>query len=210
MFHSSHPLTRRRLVAAASIAVIAAPMPARARSRQSPADAFAPLLAGVYRGQVDPALCLVSEKYDGVRALWDGRVLRHRSGRAVAAPASFLAALPAEALDGELWLGRRRFDELSAIVRRAEPRAGEWAQVRYMVFEMPGATGDFAERIDRLGALLRQVGADRVELAPQRRLGDGAELTRALNDVVGAGGEGLMLHLASAPYQTGRSDALLS
>src|SRR6478609_11851259 len=147
-------------------------MPARARSRQSPADAFAPLLAGVYRGQVDPALCLVSEKYDGVRALWGGRVLRHRSGRAVAAPASFPAALPAQPLDGELWLGRRRFDELSAIVRRAEPHVPQWARVRYMVFEMPEATGSFAERIDRLAALLRRGDTGPVELAPQRRVAD--------------------------------------
>jgi len=42
-----------------------------------------PQLAGVYAGQVDPARCFVSEKYDGVRTLWDGRALRHRSGRAL-------------------------------------------------------------------------------------------------------------------------------
>ena len=150
----------------------------------------------------------MSEKYDGVRALGDGRVLRHRSGRAVAAPASFLGALSAQALDGELWAGRGRFDELSAIVCRAERRVGEWAQVRYMVFEMPGA-GSFAERVDRRAALLRRLGAARVELASQRRVADRAELARALDDVVGAGGAGLTLHLASAPYLTGRSAALL-
>jgi hypothetical protein len=75
-----------------------------------------PQLAGIYAGQVDPARCFVSEKYDGVRALWDGRVLRHRSGRAVSAPPSFIASLPAVPLDGELWLGRGRFDALSARV----------------------------------------------------------------------------------------------
>jgi hypothetical protein len=76
----------------------------------------APQLAEVYTGQVDPSRCFVSEKYDGVRALWDGRVLRHRSGRAVSAPPSFVASLPAAPLDGELWLGRGRFDALSARV----------------------------------------------------------------------------------------------
>jgi DNA ligase-1 len=199
--------SRRRLLAAASLACLTVPTAARART--APADALAPLLAGVYAGQVDPALCLVSEKYDGVRALWDGRVLRHRSGRVVAAPSSFLAMLPGAALDGELWLGRGRFDELSAIVRRTEPRPAEWARVRYMVFEMPGAAGSFAERVDRLAALVTRSGAARVELAPQRRVADRAALARALDDVVAAGGEGLMLHLASAPYLTGRSDALL-
>ena len=42
----------------------------------------------------------VSEKFDGVRAVWDGRVLRFRSGRLIAAPAWFMSALPRVALDG--------------------------------------------------------------------------------------------------------------
>ena len=70
-----------------------------------------------------------------------------------------------------------------------------------MVFEMPGAAGSFAERVDRLAALVARSGAARVELAPQRRVADRAALARALDDVVAAGGEGLMLHLASAPYR---------
>ena len=139
-------------------------------------SALAPQLAGVYAGQVDPALCFVSEKYDGVRALWDGDVLRHRSGRRVSAPASFLAALPAQPLDGELWLGRGRFDQLSAIVRRAEPRVSEWREVRYMVFDMPVGGASFEARLDRLAALVR--GRRAVELAPQRRVADRAELER--------------------------------
>jgi len=102
-----------------------------------PAIALAPQLAGVYAGQVDPARCFVSEKYDGVRALWDGRFLRHRSGRAVSAPPSFIASLPAAPLDGELWLGRGRFDALSARIRRAEPDERDWREVRYMVFDTP-------------------------------------------------------------------------
>ena len=48
--------------------------------------------------QIDPANYLVSEKYDGVRAIWDGKTLRFRSGRAVNAPAWFIAKLPAQAL----------------------------------------------------------------------------------------------------------------
>jgi DNA ligase-1 len=129
---------------------------------------LAPQLAMVYAGQVDPARCWISEKYDGVRALWDGRVLRHRSGRAVAAPASFLAALPAEPLDGELWLGRGRFEPLSALVRRSEPRERDWQAVRYMVFDTPLAGLPFATRLERLGVLASTWRAP-LELAPQWR-----------------------------------------
>jgi DNA ligase 1 len=173
-----------------------------------PAVALAPQLAGVYAGQVDPARCFVSEKYDGVRALWDGRVLRHRSGRAVSAPPSFIASLPAAPLDGELWLGRGRFDALSARVRRAEPDERDWAEVRYMVFDTPVSGLPFATRLQRLAALVPHLPA-RVEVAPQWRVADRAELERGLARTVAAGGEGLMLHVADAPYLPGRSEALL-
>jgi len=185
-------------------------------SMPSRAAAFAPLsegaltpqLAEVYAGQVDPARCFVSEKYDGVRALWDGRVLRHRSGRVVSAPLSFLAALPAAPLDGELWLGRGRFDALSARVRRAEPDERDWREVRYMVFDTPVSGVPFATRLERLAALVPHLPA-RVEVAPQWRVADRVELEQALARTVAAGGEGLMLHVADAPYVPGRSEALL-
>src|SRR5665213_2815541 len=142
MIDTAFASPRRRLLLAGAASLWPSFAGARARPLQGAQETIAaPLLAVVYTGQVDPALCLVSEKYDGVRAVWDGRVLRHRSGRPVSAPASFVKALPREAVDGELWLGRGRFDELSAIVRRTAPRESEWARVRYMVFEMPGAPG---------------------------------------------------------------------
>ncbi|MDQ6629840.1 MAG: DNA ligase [Pseudomonadota bacterium] len=173
------------------------------------APSAAPLLASVYTGQVDPALCLISEKFDGVRALWDGRVLRHRSGRPVAAPTSFVENLPGVGLDGELWLGRGRFDAVSTIVRRTEPRPAEWALLRYMVFEMPDAGGSFAER----AALIEQVAArspsSQLVAVTQSRGVDRAGLQRQLDATVAAGGEGLMLHVASAPVGHGRNDALM-
>ena len=41
------------------------------------------LLAQTYRGQVDVARYLASEKLDGVRALWDGKRLSFRSGKEI-------------------------------------------------------------------------------------------------------------------------------
>jgi len=134
---------------AAHVAAAAIVLPRRTAARRPP-DGNAeygvlhPELATVYAGQVDPALCFVSEKCDGVRALWDGSTLRHRSGRSLAAPAWFLAALPREPLDGELWLGRGRFEPLSALVRRRELRDADWQAVRYMMFDTPIAGPSFA------------------------------------------------------------------
>ena len=202
----------RRSAVAASVALALCPLAAASARRPAAgaaATSFAPALATIYTGQVEPAQCLVSEKYDGVRAVWDGRVLRHRSGRTVAVPAAFLAQLPPEPLDGELWAGRRRFDELSAIVRRASPSPSQWAAVRYMVFELPGAGGPFAERASRLVSLVASAASRRLVAAPQVRVADRAALQRRLEATVAAGGEGLMLHLAAAPYVGGRTDALM-
>ena len=75
-----------------------------------PAAATGPLLANVAHAGIDPAPYLISEKYDGVRGLWDGRTLRTRAGNVIAAPAWFIAKLPKQALDGELWAGRGQFE----------------------------------------------------------------------------------------------------
>lgn len=60
------------------------------------------LLANVLGPRVDVKQYFVSEKCDGVRAIWDGTTLRFRSGRTVSAAALFVAKAPPEALGGEL------------------------------------------------------------------------------------------------------------
>jgi DNA ligase-1 len=205
--------SRRRLIAATAAAALL-PLPCAARAYADSGAGgegrrFEPLLATVYTGQVEPARCLVSEKYDGVRALWDGRVLRFRSGREIAAPQSVLDALPADPLDGELWLGRGRFEALSAIVRKSVARDADWARVRYMAFELPAGTGSFAERAERLAEVAERARQGPLVAAPQLRVADRAALLRRLAAVVAEGGEGLMLHLASAPVAAGRSGELM-
>ena len=167
------------------------------------------LLAREGTPDIDPHGWLVSEKYDGVRAFWDGRMLRFRSGLVIAAPAGFIARLPAVPLDGELWLGRGRFEPLAAAVRRQQPRDDEWRAISYRVFELPGAPGDFASRAARLEGLVAQVGWAQLAAAEQQVLPHRAALRRRFDEVVAEGGEGLVLHRADAPYETGRSGALL-
>ena len=167
------------------------------------------LLANELGPQIDPAKYLVSEKYDGVRAFWDGKILRFRSGRAVHAPAWFIDKLPPQSLDGELWLARGRFEALSGIVRKTQPQDDEWRQIRYMIFELPSAQGTFAERAQRIKEIIAQAQWPQLVAVEQFRVSDRAALKRKLDEVVRRGGEGLMLHLADAPYLTGRSDVLL-
>jgi DNA ligase 1 len=163
----------------------------------------------VYRAGVDPAGYWVSEKLDGVRAVWDGRQLRFRSGRPIAAPEWFTRGFPARALDGELWIGRGQFERLSGVVRKEAPDAREWRQVRYLLFELPGAEGSFSERIAVLNQIVAEAGLPQLQAVEQFRVGDQKSLMRKFDEVVRGGGEGLMLHRADAPYRAGRSDDLL-
>lgn len=167
------------------------------------------LLAKIFDATTNPADYWISEKYDGVRAIWDGHELRFRSGRRVPAPSWFVEGLPVQALDGELWFGRDRFDDLSAFVRRNEPDDAEWRQIKYMIFELPGAPGTFTERIADMQRLVAASRLPNLEAVPQFRIGDRKALKRRLEEIVKDGGEGLMLHRADAPYHGGRSDDLL-
>ena len=167
------------------------------------------LLAEVYAANVDLTQYWVSEKFDGVRAQWDGRTLRFRGGGTVPAPAWFTTGFPAQPLDGELWIARDRFDALSGTVRKTEAVDAEWRQVRYLVFELPDAAGDFSNRIEQIRQLVAQAKLPWLQTVEQTRVDDHAALMQRLDAVMRAGGEGLMLHRAAAPYLTGRSDALL-
>ena len=173
------------------------------------ADAPAILLAEVYRNQVDVGQYLVSEKLDGVRGIWDGQTLRFRSGKTINAPTWFLDGLPKRPLDGELWMGRGTFERLSGIVRREVSDDAEWRQVRYMIFELTGAPGTFAERAELIRVTVKQANVPWLREIEQFRVVDPDSLKKRMKEVVKAGGEGLMLHRADAPYETGRSDTLL-
>ena len=158
--------------------------------------------------QLDPSLYLVSEKLDGVRAIWDGAALRFRSGRPMAAPAWFLAGLPAQALDGELWLERKRFDRLSGTVRKVQPVDAEWRALRYMVFDAPVPEVAFETRVQLLQSVVQRANQPWLVAMEQTRLASSSGLQTRLQQVAALGGEGLVLHRLDAPWQPGRSEAV--
>ncbi|PXW92420.1 DNA ligase-1 [Sphaerotilus hippei] len=167
------------------------------------------LLAQTAPAVFDPARYLVSEKLDGVRACWDGRVLHFRSGAPVPAPDWFVARLPPVPLDGELWLGRGRFEDLSAGLRRGGDNGPLWRELRFVVFELPGEPGSFEQRAERIERLCEAARWPQLQAARQFRLADTVALQATLDRVLAAGGEGLMLHRADAAYVAGRQPVLL-
>lgn len=178
---------------------------APARAQTAPAL----MLATPMRGGIQVPAFWVSEKLDGVRARWDGRNLITRGGTRVSVPAWFLHGWPDEPLDGELWLGRGRFEATSGLVRRYDDDDAAWREMKFMVFDLPADPQVFDARLRRMQALVSAARIPWLQVIPQFRLASQAQLQAKLREVVGGGGEGLMLHHARSRYQAGRSLYLL-
>jgi DNA ligase-1 len=177
-------------------------------SAQATVQSMALQLALPWKDGRHPDGFWVSEKFDGVRATWDGDRLRFRSGRDIVAPANWIKALPSQPLDGELWLGRGQFEALSGLARRGQADPSLWQQVQYQVFDQPGTPGTFAERNARLHSLLKAQAVPWLRAVDQTPVANERALRQRLAAVLAQGGEGLMLHRADAPWQPGRSGAL--
>lgn len=141
----------------------------------------------------------VSEKYDGIRAIWTGTRLMTRSGKTLRAPARFLRGLPSNVrLDGELWMGRNTFPALQGTLQRA---GSDWRGVRFMVFDL-AEQGTFEERNERLSEMSFP---DHVWVVRHDQVADHEELSRLERGVVFRGGEGLVIRRPGSKYRPGRS-----
>jgi len=94
-----------------------------------------------YAAGVVVAEYFVSEKLDGVRARWDGKQLLSRHGNTFAAPDWFVSRFPQQELDGELWLGRGKYQQTVSVVRQQQPHDG-WRKLKFMVFDLPDIDTD--------------------------------------------------------------------
>lgn len=103
----------------------------------------------------------LSEKLDGMRALWlpatRGKPITDfqfanvdkkqkeflstglwsRYGNPLLCPEWFTVGWPSHPLDGELYMGRKKFEETMSVLRKHEPIDEEWAKIKYHVFEKP-------------------------------------------------------------------------
>src|SRR5688572_16394755 len=111
----------QRVAAAGGAAPVRAPAgaPATGGETETEADEAAAgpplLLAERWDNVQDLTGWWMSEKLDGVRAYWDGKMFLSRLGNQFHAPDWFCAQLPSEPLDGELWVGRKQFQQTVSI-----------------------------------------------------------------------------------------------
>ncbi len=167
------------------------------------------LLANIYSSDIQLQNYWVSEKLDGVRAFWNGTNFVSRQGNILHAPVGFTRALPDIELDGELWLGRGKFDRLSGLVRRESPDDADWQNIKFMIFELPSHAGTFDQRLNRLKEIVVEINAPHIQLVDQFKVASHEALNKKLDEIVARGAEGLMLHSGSSLYKSGRSDDLL-
>jgi DNA ligase-1 len=166
------------------------------------------LLAEAWDTTRDIAGWWLSEKLDGVRALWDGRQFLSRQGNIFHAPSWFVASLPKTRLDGELWLARKAFQRTVSIVRRQD-QSDLWSEVRYLVFDAPDVAEPFEGRMQCLRDCFAEHRPQYAQLLAQEPCRGANHLTAELDRIAALGGEGLMLREPGSRYEAGRSPTLL-
>jgi DNA ligase-1 len=166
------------------------------------------LLAESWDNATDLTDWWMSEKLDGVRAYWDGKQFLSRQGNIYHAPDWFIEGLPSVPLDGELWIGRKKFQRTVSIVRRQD-KSDLWKEVRYLVFDAPAASGGFEERFAVIQKALEAGAAEFARQHAHERCKSLQALRAELARLEALGGEGLMLRQPGSKYVAGRSSTLL-
>ncbi len=166
------------------------------------------MLPQVDTGEQDVTGWLMSEKLDGVRGYWDGQQLWSKGGKLLHPPADFLKGLPDFALEGELWGGRATFENTASTVLKQHPHDG-WLQLKFGIFDVPGAAGEFTKRIDKALVWFKAHPSPYAFVIPQISVLDRAQLNDELQRVELLCGEGLIVRSPDALYATGRSPEIL-
>ncbi len=167
------------------------------------------MLAKVYHQGINLDEYWVSEKYDGVRTIWNGKQLVSRGGNIYHAPDWFIARFPSISLDGELWIARQTFEQLVNTVRDQEPDEQAWKQVKFMVFDLPNSTEIFDKRLNALKTLVNDLNIPWLQFVKQWKVESHQQLMEQLEVYTKEGAEGLMLHRGSSIYKAKRNGDLL-
>ncbi|NOH96358.1 DNA ligase [Vibrio sp. 99-70-13A1] len=167
------------------------------------------VLANQYEQGVNVDEYWKSEKLDGVRAVWDGAHLYTRNGNRIYAPSWFTQNLPNVRLEGELWAGRGKFHIVQSTVLDQTPDDDAWKTIDLMLFDMPGAAGDYQKRYYNILHWVAVINEDHIKYVTHTPISSEKVLFQHLDNIGSEEGEGLMLRKVSSRYQAGRSNDLL-
>lgn len=158
----------------------------------------------------------MSEKYDGVRSMWNGEQFISRGGKVYNAPDWFKKQMPrSTGLDGEFFAGHEGFACVSGTVRRKQPVEADWKHVKFMAFDI--LHNDCLKRpysvryswLKKIVAESRRRGGRQLELIEQIPITSMKQAYDYYKKILRRGGEGLVLRDPHATYEQKRSRTLL-
>lgn len=186
-----------------------------------------------------PVGWFVSEKFDGIRAIWDGSKFISRGSSASSpkvytyVPQFFKELMPPGiALDGEIWIGRGQFKKTGRLSSLKPGSSYSKKQldclwrgtnnddcVKYMVYDLPDNIQPFEKRMK----FLEQIMNDRrefwdseeniiecpLQMTKQTIIESHDQLYDIYNKLTSRGAEGVMLRAPNSPYEQKRSKYLL-
>lgn len=151
---------------------------------------------------------LMSEKLDGIRAIWNGKVLLSKNGHTIHAPKTFTQNFPPFKLDGELWTKRNDFENIQSIVLDKTPTL-QWNEITYNIFEVPFEKGDFLQRLQKAKDWFNKHPNNVVKFIPQHLCEGETSLNKFLDQMVKKKAEGIIVKNLNLPYIAKRHDNIL-
>ena len=174
----------------------------------------------------------ISEKLDGIRAIWDGEKFLSRNSQTGLGskvfsyvPQFVIDSMPGGvALDGEIWLGRNKFNEMSSISNWIPGKKfkqteidDKWKQIKYKIFDIPNSTEPYEERMKILDKIiLNSINCCRInglncilEKVEITKTESPEHLQEIYRTLTSGGAEGVMLRAPNSPYELKRSKYLL-
>eukprot|EP00026_Physarum_polycephalum_P001092 Phypoly_transcript_01093.p1 GENE.Phypoly_transcript_01093~~Phypoly_transcript_01093.p1 ORF type:complete len:1197 (+),score=192.21 Phypoly_transcript_01093:78-3668(+) len=151
----------------------------------------------------------LGEKYDGLRFVWNpmAKCAYGRSGVALHLPQHRISVT--NFLDGEIWFGRGGFENAQKILFGD----GEvnWSFLRIAVFDDPSPRTNLTPFEKRYANVLYSFAHDHpfLVIASRYLCFEPVQIVHAERNILGDGGEGIMLRLPCSEYYHGRSTSLL-
>lgn len=166
------------------------------------------MLAQVYEENIDVSGWLVSEKLDGLRGYWNGKMMLSKNGAPFHPPAAFTRNFPDFAIEGEIWGGRGTFEQTAGIVKKKSQNNG-WLGLKFAIFDVPGVDGKFEQRLEKAKSWFLENPSEYAFVIAQKTVSSNDELKEELRIIEGLGGEGLIVRRPDALYTKGRSGDIL-
>lgn len=163
----------------------------------------------IQRYAVDPKGWWVSEKLDGIRAVWTGCELLTRNGKKIHAPNWFYEKFPKKiALDGELYLGREQLHRVQMTIMDHHKNNYLWEKIKYYVFDVPDSSKLTFEEVQYL--LQNHLPECKyLQIIHQTQINDLNHLLELQKILVSQGAEGTMLRKPKTSYHIGETSHLL-